>query len=276
MAIGVNEAIVLQQLFWLLRDPNNGKKIAEKQWIFNTYEQWQVQYFPFWCERTLKTIFTNLQRLNLIEVCQPEGRLSRRKYYRINDSALDLIPERAKNVPSNGQELPDGNGQNSSVPITKTTSKTSVQRLQRNEGKQERRHKSAECAGFKIPEADQVNEFASSNKLDMPIVVAWWKINHHFGWAPKGRRIRNWKKALLSYVKLWQKPKQDTLKNDEFWRKVREAHLDEHIVNEWVDRMKKRNFHKENPVTGAMEPIRDYFASAKAFCDMVEDQHISF
>ncbi len=115
--IGLNEAIVLQQLHYLLRDPRHGRKIAEHQWIFNTYEQWVANYFPFWCVRTVKTVFSNLARMNLVVSCQPEGRLSRRKYYRINMEELSVIADRAKFVPSNGQE--------SSLPSTKTT----VQRL---------------------------------------------------------------------------------------------------------------------------------------------------
>ncbi len=124
--IGLNEAIVLQQLHYLLRDPRFGRRVAEHQWIFNTVEQWQCQYFPFWSARTIKTVFSNLRRLGLIETCQPEGRISRRQYYRINEEELAIISDGAKFVPSKGQILPHGNGQNSSLPITKTTEKTSL------------------------------------------------------------------------------------------------------------------------------------------------------
>lgn len=128
VAIGLNEAIVLQQIHYLLLDPNHGKKIAEHRWIFNTVEQWIVGYFPFWSVRTMKTIFTNLAKMELIITCQPEGRISRRKYYRINFEELERISDRAKIVPSMVQDSSHGNVQKSSLPTTKTTSKTSVQR----------------------------------------------------------------------------------------------------------------------------------------------------
>lgn len=126
--IGLNEAIVLQQLHWLLQGPANGRKIAEHKWIFNTVDEWRAQYFQFWSNRTIKTIFSNLARMNLIETCQPEGRLSRRKYYRVNLEIVHQISEGAKNVPSKGKQSSVGNGQNSSLPITETSANTSLQR----------------------------------------------------------------------------------------------------------------------------------------------------
>ena len=115
IAIGLNEAIVLQQLHYLLRNPQFGRRVEEHKWIFNTFEQWVCEYFPFWSVRTVKTIFTNLANMRLIVTCQPEGRLSRRKYYRIDFERFSEIADRAKNVPSKVQK--------SALPITKTTNK---------------------------------------------------------------------------------------------------------------------------------------------------------
>lgn len=126
--IGLNEAIVLQQLYYLLRNPEFGRKIAEHKWIFNTVEEWRCRYFPFWSNRTIKTIFASLKRQNLILTCQPEGRASRRKYYRINTEGLSELPEGAEVAPSMGQILPDGVGKNRPFPYSKTTSKTTKQR----------------------------------------------------------------------------------------------------------------------------------------------------
>lgn len=141
LRIGLNESIVLQQIHYLLRNPKFGRRIEEHQWIFNTVEEWVCNYFPFWCPRTLKTIFANLERMNLVVTCQPEGRMSRRKYYRIDMERMDRLAEGAnvarsigqasegaKIVPSMGQELHDGNGQHLPLPNAKTSSETS-QRL---------------------------------------------------------------------------------------------------------------------------------------------------
>lgn len=126
--IGLNEAIALQQLHWLLEGPANGRRIAEHKWIFNTVDEWRAQYFPFWSARTIKTVFSNLARMRLIVTCQPEGRISRRKYYRVNMEEVLKISDGAKNVPSKRQESSLRNGQNSSLPITETTSEISEHR----------------------------------------------------------------------------------------------------------------------------------------------------
>lgn len=113
VAIGLNEAIVIQQLWYLLRDPAHGRRIAEKQWIFNTYEQWRVTYFPFWSVETIKRTFTSLKTKRLIECCQPEGRISRRKYYRISEQGITECADQVKMTSSSGSNRP--------LPSTKTT-----------------------------------------------------------------------------------------------------------------------------------------------------------
>lgn len=86
-AMGLENAIVTQQLHFLLRNPNSGRIIQGEKWIFNTYEQWR-EVFPFWTERAIRRIFNELEKNHIVESCQPEGALSRRKYYRINHGML--------------------------------------------------------------------------------------------------------------------------------------------------------------------------------------------
>jgi DNA-binding PadR family transcriptional regulator len=143
--IGLNEAIVLQQLYWLLRNPQNGKRIANHQWIFNTVEQWVVSYFPFWSPKTVIRTFQRLEELQLVECCQPEGRVSRRKYYRINTSGLKNVRDLVKLAKSNRANCPNGNRSKWPVPITETTTKNSLQR----KGKGASLSRSASCSFFK-------------------------------------------------------------------------------------------------------------------------------
>lgn len=101
IAIGLNEAVALQQLHFLAIQKGFGKTIDGKKWIFNTYSEWRETYFKFWSERTVERIFESLHKKKMIESCQPEGRASRRKYYRLADEALRIfmsgeIPEGAK------------------------------------------------------------------------------------------------------------------------------------------------------------------------------------
>lgn len=64
VAIGLNEAIVIQQMhYWLKKS----KIVVDgKPWVYNTYDEWAEQ-FPFWSLRTIRTIFENLRKGELIE-----------------------------------------------------------------------------------------------------------------------------------------------------------------------------------------------------------------
>ncbi len=64
-AIGLNEAIVIQQIHYWLKRSN---KIHDgRAWTFNTIEKWNEQ-FPFWSRNTLKRTVSNLRKpeLNLL------------------------------------------------------------------------------------------------------------------------------------------------------------------------------------------------------------------
>lgn len=89
-AIGLNEAIVLQQLYWLIKDERNGTIHDGRRWVYNTIPQWQQNFFPFWAEDTVMRIFQNLEGMLLIDTCQPEGR-SRRKYYCLNEGGISKL-----------------------------------------------------------------------------------------------------------------------------------------------------------------------------------------
>lgn len=123
--IGLNEAIVLQQLHYLLRNPKFGRRVAEHQWIFNTYEEWRCQYFPFWHTNTIRNVFASLAKQKLVVFCQPEGRVSRRKYYRINTEQLARISEAPNLGDSNTQILAHGSAKVERFLVAKTTSETS-------------------------------------------------------------------------------------------------------------------------------------------------------
>jgi hypothetical protein len=94
-AIGVDGAIVLQQLHYYLANPKCGRAHDGQQWIFNTYEQWQAHDFPFWPVFRVGQIFRHLERRGLLISCQPEtrsdGACNRRKYYTINYEQLNAV-----------------------------------------------------------------------------------------------------------------------------------------------------------------------------------------
>lgn len=95
--VGINSAIVLQQFRFLLANPDNGRMFEGERWIFNTYEQWQSKWFPFWSVDTIQRIFTNLEAQGFLLSCQPEGRASRRKHYRLNRGMVAQLTIEAAN-----------------------------------------------------------------------------------------------------------------------------------------------------------------------------------
>jgi hypothetical protein len=90
VAIGLNEAIVLQQLHYLLRNPKNGRTIDGVHYIYNTYPEWQ-KCFPFWSVPTVKRILRELEKMKLVLSIQPDRHdYNQRKYYTINYKAPAL------------------------------------------------------------------------------------------------------------------------------------------------------------------------------------------
>ncbi|HEY6612726.1 MAG TPA: hypothetical protein VIZ86_16550 [Pseudomonas sp.] len=65
VAVGLNEAIILQQMhYWLKKT----KTIVDgKPWIYNTHDEWAIQ-FPFWQPESIRKIIARLRKNELIEI----------------------------------------------------------------------------------------------------------------------------------------------------------------------------------------------------------------
>ena len=135
-AIGLDESIVVQQLwYWLNPRRKSGKIIDGRRWVFNTYAEWRESNFPFWSEIHIKRLFLSLEKCGIIISCQPEGRISRRKYYRLSDWFVNRAKrgeiggsERIIQIRSSDQ-VDTINGSSRYVPITETTIRDNVQRI---------------------------------------------------------------------------------------------------------------------------------------------------
>lgn len=124
-ALGLEVAIVYQQLFFLLQNEKCGRIVNGKKWIFNTYGQW-AEMFPFWSERNIRRIFERMEEMFLVESCQPEGVVSRRKYYRLNEGMLAKVQSGKVLIPNKGRGSRTGptghiDRPNGTLPITETT-----------------------------------------------------------------------------------------------------------------------------------------------------------
>ena len=105
-AIGLNEAIFLQQLhYWLQK---SGKPRDGRIWIYNTYEDWERQ-LPFWSKRTVQRIALHLEEAGLLvsSVAYNQSKMDKTKWYAIDYDELNRRTERvdddAKMAPSSGQ-----------------------------------------------------------------------------------------------------------------------------------------------------------------------------
>lgn len=87
--LGLNEAIVLQQVHYWLSPRVNNNFFEDKYWVRNTYDQWQIQ-FPFWGVTTIRRTVTILEDAGLL-ISFVTRDFKRLKYYTIDYNKLDQI-----------------------------------------------------------------------------------------------------------------------------------------------------------------------------------------
>ena len=88
VALGLNEAIVLQQIhYWLQRSTHSR---SGRKWAYNTYQEWQQKDFPFWSVATVRRTISRLEQLKIV-LSQDHNKLrtDRTKWYSIDYEALD-------------------------------------------------------------------------------------------------------------------------------------------------------------------------------------------
>ncbi len=106
--IGLNEAIVLQQIhYWLQRKRAGGVEHDGRRWVFNTLESWREQ-FPFWSKDTVKRALAALKKSGLLLVKKlAEASRDQTNYYSIDYQQIALLE--ASNLPSSmGANCTDG------------------------------------------------------------------------------------------------------------------------------------------------------------------------
>ena len=114
--IGLNEAIVLQQICYWLEDTTSGVDHDGRRWVYNTIDEWTEQ-FPFWSEKTVKRALSSLRGMGLIYVEQlKKTQHDRTNFYAINH-ASPLLSDGDNLTPSKRAIRPARKGQ--SVPMDK-------------------------------------------------------------------------------------------------------------------------------------------------------------
>lgn len=67
VAIGLNEAIALQQLHWVLQNPAMGKVVDGRKYVYMSLSDWRQGHFPFWSEATVQRTFASLEAKRLVK-----------------------------------------------------------------------------------------------------------------------------------------------------------------------------------------------------------------
>ena len=88
--IGMNEAVFLQQLQYWISQKMGKQDEYGRRWIYNTVKQWNKQ-FPFWSERTIKRIITNLESEKLLLSVRIGDGFDKKKAYTINYDRMAVI-----------------------------------------------------------------------------------------------------------------------------------------------------------------------------------------
>jgi hypothetical protein len=99
--LGVNEAIVVQTISWLLTLPKSGRMIKGEKFVYNSLEEWQRDWFPFWNKRTLQRVFKSLVDAGILVTESPDGR-GTVNHYRINHAAYEMLL--AENAPHQAED----------------------------------------------------------------------------------------------------------------------------------------------------------------------------
>ena len=124
--IGLNEAIVLQQMhYWLNMSKHN---YDDKKWIYNSYTKWVLQ-FPFWSESTVKRTIGSLEKQNLLYIGNyNKAGFDKTKWYSINYDELNKRVTRpsGQNDPTIDPKWTDDES-NLNRPIPETTTKTTTE-----------------------------------------------------------------------------------------------------------------------------------------------------
>ena len=114
LRIGINEAIVLQQICYWLEDTTAGVEYDGKRWVYNSINAWNEQ-FPWWTAKTIQRTVSSLKKMGLIYVEQLKKRQhDQTNYYAIN-YASPLLADRDNLSLSNETNCPNRKGQ--SVPM---------------------------------------------------------------------------------------------------------------------------------------------------------------
>lgn len=93
----LNEAIVLNQLnYWLEINKKADKNfIDDRYWVYNSYNNWKANDFPYWSEKTIQRTFTRLESKGVvISANYNKLAIDKTKWYTINAKKLQELVDK--------------------------------------------------------------------------------------------------------------------------------------------------------------------------------------
>jgi hypothetical protein len=110
--IGLNEAIVLQQIHWWLNNPNVGRLLNGRKFVRNSIAEWQQDNFPWWSEQVIKRTLANLESDGLISSTSKlnERKADRTLWYTIDYTAVEELDEPVERISSTNQKRKEARG----------------------------------------------------------------------------------------------------------------------------------------------------------------------
>jgi len=125
--IGLNEAIILQQIHYWTRD--NRHVIDGLSWTYNTVEEWNAQ-FPFWSSSTIRrTVDSLIDQGFVVKRKLSQNKFDATLWYAIDRGSLASTGEQIDLLnlsKSDSQNEQIRSAQNEQITSTKTTTKTTT------------------------------------------------------------------------------------------------------------------------------------------------------
>lgn len=192
-AIGLNDAIITQQLHYWLENPKAGVERDGFKWVFNTYDEWQ-ENFPFWSTSTIKRTFLELEEKGVVISAQMDAKSrDMRKYYRLNYEKLAEFEtlHRVNVIPSIGSHRDDVKGN------TETTTENNISSIV------EEANKTVDA----VLEFDRLALEAQGNGMwtgrelvpsHLLSYADWW--NAQTGQTMKGKINNEWMKCFTNWL----------------------------------------------------------------------------
>ena len=78
----------------LLENQKNGVTQEGYRWIYNTYDEWKENHFPFWSVKTVQRVWEHLETMKLVitkQLYQAQGNM--KKFYRIDYGAFGQLDQ---------------------------------------------------------------------------------------------------------------------------------------------------------------------------------------